>query len=142
MFGYTYTLHDQFFNQLRRKMFDIFEENGSSHLSTWPPANLYDSGDALILELEVPGITEEELQITLTQEVLTLSGERKSTLPSEVHLHRRERPASKFSRSFTLPYRVDPKAVKATLTDGILEVVLPKHPEEKPHTITIGQGGK
>lgn len=142
MLGYTYTLQDQFFNQLRRRMMDIFEENNTSHISTWPPANLFDIGESLVFQMEVPGISEENLNISIVQDVLTLTGERTSSIPKGVHLHRRERPASRFSRSFTLPYRVNTDDVNADLADGILTVMLPKHPEERPRNIKIGDGKK
>ncbi len=142
MFGYSYALHDPFFNQLRRRMMDLFDESAPTHLSTWPPANLYDNGEALVLQMEVPGLTEEDLNISIVQDVLTLSGERKNRLPEGVHLHRRERPVSRFSRSFTLPYRVNTEKVEADLANGLLTVMLPKHPEEQPRKIQIGAGKK
>ena len=142
MFGYTYTLQDQFFNQLRRRMMDIFEENATTHISTWPPANLFDNGESLVLQMEVPGMSEEDLNISIIQDVPTLAGERKQRLPEGVHIHRRERPASRFSRSFTLPFRVDTAKVEADLRDGLLTVMLPKHPEEQPRQIKIGAGKK
>jgi HSP20 family protein len=142
MFGYSYALNDQFFNQFRRRMMDLFDESAPTHLSTWPPANLYDNGESMVLQMEVPGMLEEDLNITIVQDVLTLTGERKNTLPEGVHLHRRERPVSRFSRSFTLPYRISPDKVQADLNNGLLTVMLPKHPEEQARSIQIGVGKK
>jgi len=103
----------------------------------WPPTNLYDGGDALVLEVEVPGLGEKDIEITATQDVLTLAGERKTEVPEGHSVHRRERGSVKFSRSFTLPGKIDPEKVSARLTDGILTVSLEKAPEAKPKKISV-----
>ena len=85
---------------------------------------------------EVPGVSEKDLDVTLKEDVFTLSGERKPRIPEGYQGPRRERPA-RFSRSFTLPYRTADQGLSAELKDGILTVRLPKVPEVQPRRIPI-----
>ena len=137
MQGYYLNLHDQFFNQLRRRMMDIFDEGENSFISTWPPANMYDNNESLIIQIEVPGLKQKEIELSIIQDTLTISGERSSEMPEGAFIHRQERPMAKFSRTFTLPYRTDNSKIEAELSNGILTIILPKHPEEKPRMIKI-----
>lgn len=126
-------------NQMARHMNSFFEEQ-SSTLSAYPPCNLYETAEGVVLTAEVPGFREDELQLSVVQDVVTLSGERKATDEGDAVVHRRERAgAVKFSRSFTLPYRVDAGRVEAELSDGVLTVKLPRHPEEAPRSIQIAK---
>jgi HSP20 family protein len=104
---------------------------------SWPPVNLYDAGEELVLHALVPGVTEKDLTITAHQDVLTLSGERQSTAPEGYSVHRQERGGIRFSRSFTLPCACDLEKVSATVKDGVLTVRLAKAAEAKPRQITV-----
>jgi HSP20 family protein len=99
--------------------------------------SLFDSGEALLLRAELPGFTDEDINITIEQGSLTIRGERKEELPEGYSVHRQERGAMKFARSFTLPSLVDTSKVEATLTDGILELRMPKAEEARPREIEI-----
>jgi HSP20 family protein len=141
--------------QFRRRMDSLYNQldvgraarpgrAGTSPLEftgTWPPINLYDGENHYRVEAALPGISGKDLKLTATQDVLTLSGERQSELPEGYNVHRRERSAVNFSRSFTLPGRIDPEKVKADLKNGILTVTLEKAPETRPKRITVGKGG-
>jgi HSP20 family protein len=98
----------------------------------WPRTSAYDTPDAMILVAEVPGLTEKDLDITVKEDVLTISAERKELGPEGVGLHR---PA--FSRSFALPERMATDGLTAELKDGILTVRLPKAPEAQPRKIQV-----
>lgn len=125
-------------NQMNRHLNAFFEEQAST-LSAYPPCNLYETNEGVVLVAEVPGFKESELQLSVVQDVVTLSGERKAQEVNAV-VHRRERAGNmKFSRSFTLPYRVDTNRVEAELVDGVLTVKLPRHPEEAPRHIQIAK---
>jgi HSP20 family protein len=132
------------FDELRREMdrvFAGFERDVTPDLSradSWPRVSLYDTGAALVVRAEMPGYTEKDISISLEQSSLTLSGERKLSVPKGYSVHRQERgDASSFSRMFTLPCRVDADKSEAKLTHGMLELTLPKVPEERPRQITI-----
>lgn len=103
----------------------------------WPEATLEDLGDRLVLTADLPGLTEQNLQLSIHDDVLTLAGERMPTAPSGYQAERQERERIKFSRSFALPTRVDPERTTAELKYGVLTVTLPMHEAAKPRAITV-----
>ncbi len=102
-----------------------------------PRLSLEDKGDAFVLDAELPGVTPESLELTLTGPVLKLRARRNVLVPEGFVAHRRERPAFDLMRSITLPARVDAEKVTATAKDGIVTVLLPKAPESMPRNITV-----
>jgi HSP20 family protein len=143
MFGYNWdfdrrsTLMDQLLRRMDRALEDF--DTGQS-FTTEPPlprVNVHDAGSALVFSAEVPGFGDDDVNITLTQDVLTLSGKRKPEQFEGYSLQRRERLALDFSRSFALPVRVDPDKASASVKDGILTVRLEKAAEVKPRTISV-----
>jgi HSP20 family protein len=103
----------------------------------WPRLSLWDEGRNLVLKADVPGLTEKDVQLQLTQDVLTVTGERRSDAPEGYSVHRQERVPARFSRSFTLPVKVDGAAITASLKDGVLTVTMPKAAESQPRQITV-----
>jgi HSP20 family protein len=128
-------------DELRRRMDQAFQEFDQSYgfypTAGWPRANLYDSGSELVLKAEVPGLLHKDLNVTINQDVLTISGERASDAPQGYSVHRQERTPVKFSRSFSLPTKVDPEKVGASLREGMLTIRLSKVPEAQPRQITV-----
>jgi HSP20 family protein len=134
-------------NQLRSYMDRVFEDAFAGRYAegralplfagTWPRANLIDAGSNLILTAEVPGLSEKDLKLTLNQEVLTLSGERKVQAPEGYSAHRQERAAVNFSRSFALPCRVNAERTSASVKNGILTVTLEKAADAMPRQIAV-----
>lgn len=107
-----------------------------------PPANLREDPDALYLELELPGLRLEDLEITTLGRQLTIRGERADPGdPPEAYL-RRERPVGGFARTLDLPYEIDRDGVQAVLEDGVLEIVLPKAAEARPKRIAVRATGE
>jgi HSP20 family protein len=102
-----------------------------------PRTNMYDTGDALEIRLEVPGVRREDLSIKLQGNYLEIKGGRQAETPEGYTSHRRERGANTFTRSFTLPSEVDNAKLEATLKDGVLTLVLGKAEPAKPKQITI-----
>lgn len=130
------------FDTLRRRMDQALREygdvaEGRGQALAYPRAGLRDTKDAFVLVAEVPGLTDNELQLSATQESLTISGERKATPPQGYAVHRRERGDLRFSRSFALPARIDVDKVSAELKNGLLTVTMPRHPEAQPKSITV-----
>ena len=135
-FNRTFGLLDQMRRRMER-VFDDYEETGFSGVRVLPRAALYDAGDELILEAEIPGIHKDGIDLSINQDVLTLKGERKTTIPEGYTAHRRERGDLSFARSFTLPIRVDLEKTAATLNDGLLTVRMHKAPESQPRRINV-----
>jgi len=104
----------------------------------WSPAlDLYDSGDHLVAVVELSGMRKEDIDISLHDGALTVSGERKRESNNGEAAQRTERYVGAFRRSITLPTRVDAGKVNATYENGILKVTLPKAEEAKPKQIQV-----
>jgi HSP20 family protein len=116
-----------------------FTRGSQQLLSGWLPAvDLYEDKDNLIVVAEVPGMTKEDIHISLQNDVLTLSGERnQQEKMKDAEIYRAERFLGRFQRTITLPVRINPDQVKATYKDGILTVILPKAEESKPRQIQV-----
>jgi len=103
--------------------------------------NVYESEHGFSIEASVPGLKPEDLDITLQDNVLTVSGEFREQKPAEnTTAHRVERRFGRFSRSVSLPTMVKSDAVSANLEHGILRLEIPKAEEVKPRKITIQAG--
>ena len=104
----------------------------------WSPAlDLHESGDHFVAVIELPGMRKEDIDISLHDGTLTISGERKRESNNGETAQRTERYVGTFRRSITLPTRVDAGKVSATYQDGILKVTLPKAEEAKPKQIKV-----
>lgn len=126
-------------SRLSREMDRLFGEAGTiSRAGAFPPINLYDDGESLVVRAEVPGIDPKEMEINATMNSLTIKGERKRSYEDEsAGVHRRERGHGTFSRSISLPQDIDPDKVQASYKLGVLEVLLPKAEDSKPRKIKI-----
>ncbi len=104
----------------------------------FPAINSWRNDDGIIITAEVPGVAPENIDISIEGETLTLSGSRNDDeLPEGVEYHRRERGRGEFTRRFELPFSVDVDSVEATFSNGLLRLILPRVPEEKPRKIEI-----
>ena len=104
----------------------------------WTPAmDLYQTNDDIVAMVELPGMRKEDIEISLHDGMLTISGERKEEKAEGDKAARTERFVGKFRRSISLPTRVDANNVNATYKDGILTVTLPKAEEVKPKQIQV-----
>jgi HSP20 family protein len=128
-------------SQLQREMNRLIETYSPARLRPapgYPALNIWSKEDGLTVTAEVPGVTAENIDISVIGENLTLSGERK---PDEVQdgtrYHRQERGYGRFTRSVQLPFPVDVKKVEATFKDGILLIHLPRAEEDKPKKIVV-----
>ena len=104
----------------------------------FPPVNLLNSAEDMIVQCELPGVRKEDLGISITGETLIIKGT-KNPLQDEENLHyqQRERGAGEFSRTIVLPDKVEAEKVEASLKDGILTVRLPKSDAAKPQQIAV-----
>ena len=126
-----------------RMLEGIFGENlGTSEdvsNRAWAPAvNIRETDNAFFVEAELPGLTKDDIDITLENNMLKLSGERRFEKDvSEKNYHRVERSYGNFLRTFSLPSEVDAEGVKASFKDGVLTIEIPKAEQAKPRKISI-----
>ncbi len=119
---------------------------GNDELTTtgsfFPPVDIYEDGNRIVLKLEVPGMKQEDLKIQMENQTLTVRGERKfEHETNEKNYHRVERRYGSFARSFTLPNTVDSEKVQAQYDAGVLSIELGKRAEAKPKQIQVQIGG-
>jgi HSP20 family protein len=106
-----------------------------------PPVDVYEDEHKIVLKLEVPGINQEDLDVRLENNTLTVRGERKfEKEEKEENFHRIERRYGTFYRAFSLPTTVDTENVKAEYDSGVLKLELNKRAEAKSKQIKIGVG--
>ena len=134
-------------SNLRDEMNSLFEAPlwantmGEAQLFTgWTPAlDLYQTNDDIVAVVELPGMRKEDIDLSMQDGILTISGERKEeeAAADGEKTARTERFVGKFRRSISLPTRVDANKVNATYKDGILTVKMPKADEVKPRQIQV-----
>ncbi|HKG65125.1 MAG TPA: Hsp20/alpha crystallin family protein [Solirubrobacteraceae bacterium] len=126
-------------NRLFNTVFDGPAPSGAAMRRWMPAMDLVESDDHFVLRADLPGMSEDDVNIELEDSTLTISGERKSEHETKNEgFYRVERATGAFSRSLTLPRGVDPEAVTARFDRGVLEVRVPKPAERKPRRISIG----
>lgn len=103
-----------------------------------PAIDVVENGNDTLLMAELPGVNKEDVKIALENDVLTISGSRKSNaLPEKAQWVRSEIRTGDFSRSVRLPKGIDAGKISAEITNGVLKIVLPKADEVKPREIRI-----
>jgi HSP20 family protein len=133
--------------QLRREMDRLLSGVlGPSLDGIWPgtrnqPAvNLWDAGEVLKAEMELPGVKHDQIDISVSGNELTIRVERPDVVEENVTYHRRERSVGSFSRALQLPCDVNPDSVEAEFRDGVLTLTLPKTETAKPRRIHVNAG--
>ena len=124
---------------------DSMERRSTADFDAWglvpmlvPAADIYETADELVVELEVPGFDEKDLDVEVIDHVLTVKGTRKETREQDDRTFRlHERLDREFLRRFELPPEADTTKVKAVFTKGVLELHTPKAIEAKAHRIPI-----
>ena len=131
---------------LQERMSRIFDEalmqyKGSSGLSSgawFPPVDIYESGDKIVMKAEIPGVEIEDVTVEVEDNVVTLKGERKLNRGMKMeNYHRMERFYGAFQRVFSLPNVVDKSDITANFKDGVLEITIPKVVEERTTSVKI-----
>jgi HSP20 family protein len=108
-----------------------------------PPVDIYEDEHNIILKIEVPGIDEKDIDVSIQNNTLTVHGVRKiEKEEKEENFRRVERHYGSFTRSFTLPSSVDPGQVSARCDKGVLNINLAKKAEAKPTQIKVNVGGE
>ena len=123
-------------DQLRREMNSLF--NQREYASTFPLVNVYENRDAIIVDAELSGLSKEQVTVTYSDGVLTISGKRMSNPKvKDMCIVRKERSEGEFEKTIRIPTTVKSDAINATFVNGVLSITLPKAEEAKPKNITI-----
>jgi len=132
------------FDRLREEINDLFDLPRSPNVRglfdrpVSPAIDVTEDADQYTVICDVPGLRQEDVEISLAQGVLTIKGEKKAPKRSgSARLYREETWEGKFQRTVAAPGEVDPAKVAAELRDGVLTVALPKREEAKPRQIAI-----
>ena len=130
--------------EMNRLFDNFFGGPANGRARRWVPAmDLVETEDALVLRADLPGLERDDVAIEIKDNVLTVSGERKSEHTENADgYYRVERAFGSFSRSLSLPDGVNAGQVEANFDKGVLEVRIPKPEERKPHRVEIGNGAK
>jgi HSP20 family protein len=131
---------DRLFNEMLQNAWGELPDSEEAATRDWSPlVDIRENDATLQFHVELPGMTKDNVEITVENNVLTVSGERKFEKETkEQTFHRVERAYGGFSRSFTLPTTVQTDKVAARFDNGVLEITLPKAEESKPRKIDIG----
>ncbi len=126
---------DRFFNEF----FSPMDRQVSKETFRWNPvADILENDDAFTIKVELPGLEKDQINLDVKENILTIKGERADDNEVKADkVYRRERFHGKFQRAFTLPSTVDADKIKAEFVDGLLKIIIPKVPKEKPKQITV-----
>jgi HSP20 family protein len=133
------------FSEMRRLQDEVNRLFSSSYQfspsAAFPAVNAYANEDGIALTAQLPGVTQDDLEISVFRDTLTLRGRRQPEAPDRQAYHRRERGQGEFVRNISLPFSVDSERVEATIQDGVLRISLHRPEEDKPKRIRVsGQG--
>jgi HSP20 family protein len=120
------------------RMRQAFFRHTTPSNAEFPAFNVWISGDSETVTSELPGIDSEAIEISVVGRTLTVKGSRQSDeLAEGESFHRKERWSGKFTKTFDLPFSVDPNKVRARLVRGVLEISMPRAEAERPQKIEI-----
>jgi len=131
---------------LQERMSRIFDEallkyraGGGISGGTWyPPVDIYESEENIILKAELPGVSPESVNVEVNENMLSLKGERKLEKGlTDENYHMMERFYGTFHRAFSLPFPVDGDGIKASFRDGVLKIIIPKRREPGSGSIKV-----
>ena len=134
---------------LRERMNKLFDESFTGReeekglvAGAWSPSvDIHETDKELVLTAEVPGVDEDDLEVNVEGNTLSIRGKREFEKETkEEDFHRIERSYGSFYRSFTLPTNVDQDKIEANFDDGLLRITMPKKPELKPKKVNVLKG--
>lgn len=113
----------------------------ASRNANFPGFNVWSNEEGAVLTSEIPGVAMADLEITSSGKSISVKGARKEDeIGEDARYIRRERPLGEFNRSIELPFQIDSSKVEATLTNGVLKIVLPRAESDKPRKIQVNAG--
>ena len=124
--------------EMNRLFSDTFAQAGGRTAPGYPAMNVWTSEDSAVVTAELPGVSSEDIDISVVNDTLTITGNRATDdLPEGTKYHRRERTFGQFTRSFQLPFNVEIDKVEAVFKNGVLHLSLPRAEVEKPKKIAV-----
>jgi len=128
-----------FVSRLQRELDRTLGESADSASVSWiPHVDIREEDERFVVVADLPGVEGKDIEITAEKGVLTVKGERRSEKKTAKDgFESVERATGTFLRRFTLPESADAEAIKATHVNGVLEVTIPKRPQEQPRRITV-----
>ena len=133
-----WALVSRFHQQLDRALNKDADSVESATVSWIPHVDIHEEAERFVVVADVPGVEPKDIEITAEKGVLTVRGERRSEKKTSTDGYARvERASGTFLRRFTLPESADAEAIKATHVNGVLELSIPKCPQEQPRRITV-----
>ena len=135
-------IRDPFLAAPFRLMDELLRSTGNGNRVTGftPPVDVHETEDEYLVEIDLPGVKSEDVNVEVNDNVLSISGSRVADETGAAQLV--ERPYGTFARTLSLPQGVDSDSIQASYHDGVLELRIPKPAEQKPKKITIGNAGK
>jgi HSP20 family protein len=125
-------------NRLFETSFSRLPQRFVSEESFAPAIDLYEDENEYVVEAELPGLKQDEIKVSVEDDILSISGEKKREKEvKEENLYRSERFYGKFERQIVLPQNADRENIKASYKDGVLKVIIPKKEEAKPKKVDI-----
>lgn len=124
----------------QRQLEGLFSSSGNATAGAYPPVNIYQNDDGLLVYARVPGLHAENIELTVTDDLLTIAGnvQDDSAQASDATGYlRNERSSGQFQRTIRLPYVISADKVEAIVKDGILRLVLPRAESDKPRKIAV-----
>jgi HSP20 family protein len=129
-------------NELSR-LFGTSSNVVSAQGSWMPSLDVYEAEDRFVINVDLPGVRPDDIDVTLDQNMLTVKGERRfEQKVDQDNYHRVERTYGAFHRTLSLPSQVDADGIQAEFRDGVLEVVVPKEEVARPRKIKVGEGAR
>jgi len=123
------------------RLFSSYVPNRTRSAQGYPAMNIWANEDQAVITAELPGVSLNDIEISVVNDTLTLKGDRKvDEMPEGACCYRQERGYGLFTRSFELPFKVDSNKVDAVFNMGILKMTLPRAEEDKPKKITVKAG--
>jgi HSP20 family protein len=133
-----WALLSRFQRQLDRALSETAEDASSASVSWIPHVDIREEAERFVVVADLPGVEAKDISVTAEKGVLTVRGERRSEKKSTADGYERvERATGTFLRRFTLPESADAEAIKATHVNGVLEISVPKRPQEQPRRISV-----
>jgi HSP20 family protein len=110
---------------------------GTAGPGGFPPINIFQKGDDFVAVVELPGVDKKDLQIEASENTVRIAGKKTIQYKEGASVHRRERVAGTFDRSFTVPIEISGDGIQAEYRDGVLALFIPRAESQKPRTIKI-----
>ena len=129
-------------DRINRLFDDAFPRPAGSDedlVCAWRPlVDIFETENGIVIQVDLPGVTKEDVSVEVKENVLTIQGERKiETQASDDQYYRRERSCGTFQRSFTMRSIIAPDKIKASFKNGVLKIEIPKPEEEKPRQVSV-----